>query len=143
MSAKKVIMVTGGTGLVGRAVKTIAETEEKQDNEQWIFLSSKDGDLGYVIVCKTCDVISVGEMFGKNFDTEGEEMFKVVQHYGSQCEQLYINGSIYNLTAAVHMLCIFCCFLIGIRKQQKQYLRNTNQHTLYIWPQWWEDCLGT
>ncbi len=40
------IMVTGGTGLVGQAVKMIAETEEKRGTEQWIFLSSKDGDLG-------------------------------------------------------------------------------------------------
>ena len=46
MSGKKVIMATGGTGLVGQAVKMIAETEEKRENEQWIFLSSKDGDLG-------------------------------------------------------------------------------------------------
>ena len=47
MSGKKVIMVTGGTGLVGQAVRKIAETEEKQPDEEWIFLSSKDGDLGY------------------------------------------------------------------------------------------------
>ena len=47
MSGKKVIMVTGGTGLVGQAVKMIAESEEKRENEEWIFLSSKDGDLGY------------------------------------------------------------------------------------------------
>ena len=46
MSAKKVIMVTGGTGLVGQAVRKIAETEEKKPDEEWIFLSSKDGDLG-------------------------------------------------------------------------------------------------
>ena len=47
MSGKKVIMVTGGTGLVGQAVRKIAETEEKRPDEEWIFLSSKDGDLGY------------------------------------------------------------------------------------------------
>lgn len=46
MSGKKVIMVTGGTGLVGQAVRSIAEAEERQENEEWIFLSSKDGDLG-------------------------------------------------------------------------------------------------
>ena len=40
-------MVTGGTGLVGQAVRMIAESEEKRENEEWIFLSSKDGDLGY------------------------------------------------------------------------------------------------
>ncbi|CAB3989122.1 GDP-L-fucose synthase-like [Paramuricea clavata] len=46
MSGKKVIMVTGGTGLVGQAVRSIAEAEERRENEEWIFLSSKDGDLG-------------------------------------------------------------------------------------------------
>jgi GDP-L-fucose synthase len=49
MSGKKVIMVTGGTGLVGQAVRSIAEAEERQENEEWIFLSSKDGDLGWCI----------------------------------------------------------------------------------------------
>ena len=44
-SGKKVVMVTGGTGLVGQAIKTIALGEEKRDNEEWVFLSSKDADL--------------------------------------------------------------------------------------------------
>ena len=39
------IMVTGGTGLVGQAVRKIAETEQKHENEEWVFVSSKDGDL--------------------------------------------------------------------------------------------------
>ncbi|XP_027210428.1 GDP-L-fucose synthase [Penaeus vannamei] len=39
-----VIMVTGGTGLVGQAIRAVAEVE-KGPNERWIFLSSKDGDL--------------------------------------------------------------------------------------------------
>jgi len=37
-------MVTGGTGLVGRAIQKVV-AEEKHEGEQWIFLSSKDGDL--------------------------------------------------------------------------------------------------
>jgi GDP-L-fucose synthase len=49
MSGRKVIMVTGGTGLVGHAVRVIAESEEKRENEQWVFLSSKDGDLRYAM----------------------------------------------------------------------------------------------
>lgn len=44
-SQKKVIMVTGGTGLVGMAIKQIVETEENREDEEWIFLSSKDADL--------------------------------------------------------------------------------------------------
>lgn len=45
MAEKRVILVTGGSGLVGQAVRKIAETEEKRENEQWVFLTSKDGDL--------------------------------------------------------------------------------------------------
>ena len=42
-----VILVTGGSGLVGEAIRHIVETEEKATHpaEQWVFLSSKDGDL--------------------------------------------------------------------------------------------------
>jgi len=46
-SAKHVILVTGGSGLVGEALKHVVETEEKSKHpeEEWIYLSSKDGDL--------------------------------------------------------------------------------------------------
>lgn len=44
-AGKKVILVTGGTGLVGRGIQTIAEGEEKRDNEEWYFASSKDANL--------------------------------------------------------------------------------------------------
>ncbi|XP_075236191.1 GDP-L-fucose synthase-like protein [Lycorma delicatula] len=43
---KLVILVTGGTGLVGKAIKTVVEEHgERQDNEQWIFVGSRDADL--------------------------------------------------------------------------------------------------
>lgn len=41
---QKVILVTGGTGLVGSAIKRVV-TEEKRSNETYVFLSSKDVDL--------------------------------------------------------------------------------------------------
>ena len=41
---KDVIMVTGGSGLVGQAIRMYVESNKK-DNEEWIYLSSKDGDL--------------------------------------------------------------------------------------------------
>jgi len=41
-----VVMVTGGTGLVGRAIQAvIAENPDKYKNQTWVFLSSKDADL--------------------------------------------------------------------------------------------------
>ena len=39
------IMVTGGSGLVGRAIKEVVHGSERREDEEWIFLASKDGDL--------------------------------------------------------------------------------------------------
>ncbi|KAL7426247.1 hypothetical protein ACHAXH_000282 [Discostella pseudostelligera] len=45
-SSTTIVLVTGGSGLVGQAIKSyIAKNNNKDDNETWIFLSSKDGDL--------------------------------------------------------------------------------------------------
>ena len=45
-SKKRVIMVTGGTGLVGKGIEAfIADCPEAAANESWVYLSSKDGDL--------------------------------------------------------------------------------------------------
>ncbi|KAG6887964.1 hypothetical protein C0995_011357 [Termitomyces sp. Mi166 len=46
-----VVLVTGGTGLVGKAIQHVIETEPigsrfgKKEGETWIFASSKEGDL--------------------------------------------------------------------------------------------------
>ena len=45
MAEHKTILVTGGTGLLGKALQEVVATEEKRSDETWIFLSSKDGDL--------------------------------------------------------------------------------------------------
>lgn len=46
----KKIIVTGGTGMVGQAIKWVIENETdprfgKCEGEEWIFLGSKDGNL--------------------------------------------------------------------------------------------------
>jgi len=41
---KMTILVTGGSGLVGQAIKKVTE-ENPRPNEQFIFLSSKEADL--------------------------------------------------------------------------------------------------
>ena len=43
---KKVILVTGGSGLVGCAIRKISQ-EDKREDEEWIFVGSKDADLRY------------------------------------------------------------------------------------------------
>ena len=43
---KKIVLVTGGTGLVGSAIKYVVEQEKDENkNEKFIFMSSKDVDL--------------------------------------------------------------------------------------------------
>jgi GDP-L-fucose synthase len=39
-----VYLVTGGSGLVGSAIKQVVD-RDAVEGEKWIFLSSKDGDL--------------------------------------------------------------------------------------------------
>jgi len=49
MSEESVILVTGGSGLVGKAIEWVITNETgrfgKKDGEKWVFLTSKDGDL--------------------------------------------------------------------------------------------------
>lgn len=39
------VLVTGGTGLIGSAIKRIIENGNSNKNEKFVFVSSKDGDL--------------------------------------------------------------------------------------------------
>ncbi|EDQ92662.1 uncharacterized protein MONBRDRAFT_34882 [Monosiga brevicollis MX1] len=41
----KRVIVTGGTGLVGKGIEAALAHGDARDDEEWIFLSSKDGDL--------------------------------------------------------------------------------------------------
>ena len=49
MSSKTLCLVTGGTGLVGMAIKKVVEEGKASGNtygiDEWVFLSSKDADL--------------------------------------------------------------------------------------------------
>lgn len=42
-----VVLVTGGTGLVGKAIEKVVREDGSAaaNGETWVFLSSKDGDL--------------------------------------------------------------------------------------------------
>jgi GDP-L-fucose synthase len=43
--ARKCVLVTGGTGLVGSAVERVVKAGGGLEGEEWVFLSSKDADL--------------------------------------------------------------------------------------------------
>jgi GDP-L-fucose synthase len=46
-SSNTIVLVTGGSGLVGQAIKSYVSNNNDKDNnnETWIYLSSNDGDL--------------------------------------------------------------------------------------------------
>lgn len=45
MTDQKIILVTGGSGLVGKAIQMVVENGGKLKDETFVFLSSKDADL--------------------------------------------------------------------------------------------------
>ena len=54
---ESVVLVTGGTGLVGSAIQHVIDTEPigsrfgRREGEAWYFVSSKDADLRFVSFC--------------------------------------------------------------------------------------------
>lgn len=44
-------LVTGGTGLIGKAIEEVV-AEEKPENEYWVFIGSKNADLTDYTACK-------------------------------------------------------------------------------------------
>ena len=52
------VLVTGGTGLVGQAIRCIVE-KEGIPNENWVYLSSKDGNLWCAIIILSSMPISL------------------------------------------------------------------------------------
>ena len=73
---KTVVMVTGGSGLVGKAIQEVIEAEEGTLNERWVYLSSGDGDL-------TCP-IQTSAIFDKYMPTH-------VIHLAAQVGGLFAN----------------------------------------------------
>ncbi|XP_066261599.1 GDP-L-fucose synthase [Euwallacea similis] len=56
MSPKNVILVTGGSGLIGKAIQTVV-AQEGQTDENWVFVGSKDANL--------CDYNATKQLFEK------------------------------------------------------------------------------
>ena len=62
---RHVVLVTGASGLVGRALRSVveaeAETQKEHDVAEWIWLRSADGDL--------CNAADVAALFDKHRPT--------------------------------------------------------------------------
>jgi hypothetical protein len=46
---ERVVLVTGGTGLVGKGIEAYI-TKHPRPKEKWVYAGSKDGDLRYAIL---------------------------------------------------------------------------------------------
>ncbi|GLV36867.1 GDP-4-keto-6-deoxy-D-mannose 35-epimerase/4-reductase [Carabus blaptoides fortunei] len=78
--SEKIILVTGGTGLVGQAIQRVIQTDGKSD-EKWIFVGSKDADLTNLAAVKTLfenhkptHVIHLAAMVGGLFHNMGNNL---------------------------------------------------------------------
>ena len=58
---RQVVLVTGASGLVGRALRAVVEEELPSDGGEWVWLRSADGDL--------CNAADVAALFDKHRPT--------------------------------------------------------------------------
>jgi GDP-L-fucose synthase len=58
---RHVVLVTGASGLVGRALRAVVEEESAGDGSEWVWLRSADGDL--------CNAADVAALFDKHRPT--------------------------------------------------------------------------
>ena len=65
--------MTGGSGLVGKAIETVLNEGEKEENEEWVFLSSKDANL--------LDTESTRDIFKKHRPTHVIHLAAMVSIY--------------------------------------------------------------
>ena len=100
------ILVTGGSGLVGSAIKDVINTTEHKNNYNWIFLSSKDGDL--------CDFDSTKKIFEKY------KPVKYVIHLAAYVGGLYKNMrepvTFWQKNTKMNNNVLECCHLYNVKK---------------------------
>ncbi|KAM7452620.1 GDP-L-fucose synthase [Porites harrisoni] len=105
MADHKRILVTGGTGLVGKALEDIVATEEKRPDETCIFLSSKDGDL--------CDSAATKAIFEKHKPTHVIHLAALV---GGLFKNLKYNLDFWRLNTLINENVLNTCHLTKVKK---------------------------
>lgn len=133
MSQSKVILVTGGSGLVGQAIRTVVEADPKPD-ETWIFLCSKDGDLRFVLN-------SVSSVHFFLYSLLLLILFSFCcfywcYHYIS----LILNSHFFKVTLFRNLcrLCNVFIFIFAVTLSKlRQYLKSTSPRTSFTLLRWW------
>lgn len=102
---KTTIMVTGGTGLYGSAIKEVIKDKAETKDENWVFLSSKDGNL--------IDRQAVEKIFAKHKPT-------YVIHLAAKVGGLFHNmrkkADFYRDNTVINDNVMECCRIYGVKK---------------------------
>ncbi|KAG1676605.1 GDP-L-fucose synthase [Nymphon striatum] len=104
MSDKKIILVTGGTGLVGKALEKVIKDDSRPD-ETWIFVSSKDANL--------LDKDATKAMFEKYKPTHVIHLAALV---GGLFRNLKYNLDFLRNNLAINDNVLHTCFETGVKK---------------------------
>lgn len=103
-TAQMKVLVTGGTGLVGKALADLL-TSEPQSNEEWIFLSSKDGDL--------CDMEQTRAIFDHHQPTHVIHLAAMV---GGLFKNMKFKLDFLRKNLLINDCVLQCCFEYGVKK---------------------------
>jgi GDP-L-fucose synthase len=110
MSAKeKVILVTGGGGLVGHgirlALEQLANGRESTSHEQWIYLRSSDGDLRSLDACKA--------IFEKHRPTH---VIHLAARVGGLFANMKYKVEFFRENMAINDNVLHCCHVFDVQK---------------------------
>ncbi|XP_077866652.1 GDP-L-fucose synthase-like [Saccoglossus kowalevskii] len=100
----KVILVTGGTGLVGKAIEQVSKTESLPD-EKWVFVSSADADL--------TSEESTMALFEKHHPTHVIHLAAMV---GGLFRNLKYNLDFFRNNMKINDNVLYCCYKTGVEK---------------------------
>jgi GDP-L-fucose synthase len=99
------VLVTGGTGLYGKAIEEVLADDEEAKNEKWVFLSSKDGNL-----INRADVEAIFELHKPTY----------VIHLAAKVGGLFANMrqkvDFYRDNTLINDNVMECCRIYGVKK---------------------------
>merc|ERR1712137_1150306 len=102
---KRCILVTGGTGLFGSAIKEVTEADPEAKDEEWVFLSSKDGDL--------VDRKAVEAIFEKHKPTH---VIHLAAKVGGLFHNMRKKVDFYRDNTLINDNVMECCRIYGVKK---------------------------
>lgn len=102
---ENVILVTGGTGLVGQAIQAALADDRDAKNEKWIFLSSKDGNL--------VDRAETEAIFKKHRPTH---VIHLAARVGGLFHNLAKKVDFYRENTLINDNVMECCRIYGVKK---------------------------